>query len=107
MVSLTVGTQQYKMAEIDKIVARLPGRRFVCIGDSTQKDPEAYAAMYRKHPKNVRHIWIRVVEGVNESEEKKLNAAKRFEAAFKGVPKDVWRTYKDPRELDRLVEKLV
>ena len=44
-------------------------------------------------------IWIRVVEGVNPSVEKKLNAPERFERAFEGIPREVWRTFKDPSEL--------
>ena len=44
-------------------------------------------------------IWIRIVEGVNPSKEKTLNAPERFEKAFKGVPREVWKTFKQPAEL--------
>jgi hypothetical protein len=40
-----------------------------------------------------------VVEGVNPSAEKELNAMDRFEKAFAGVPRYAWRLFKDPREL--------
>jgi phosphatidate phosphatase APP1 len=33
-----------------KIHDRLPKRKFICVGDSTQSDPEAYAEMYKKFP---------------------------------------------------------
>lgn len=105
--SLTIGTQKYKEGEIARLIEHLPERKWVLIGDSTQKDPEAYAAMYRKHPKAVRRIWIRLVEGVSVEEEKHLNEAERFEKAFMGVPADVWRTYKDPREMEAFVEEIV
>jgi hypothetical protein len=40
-----------------------------------------------------------VVEGVDLSDEKELNAMERFEKAFAGVPRYAWRIFKDPREL--------
>ena len=33
-----------------KIHGWLPNRQFICVGDSTQSDPEAYAEMYKKFP---------------------------------------------------------
>lgn len=48
--SLTQGTQAYKTDRMDKIHDWLPNRKFICVGDSTQSDPEAYAEMYRKFP---------------------------------------------------------
>jgi phosphatidate phosphatase APP1 len=107
IVSLTVGTQQYKEKELERLVKRLPERKWVFIGDSTQKDPESYATTYKKFPQAVKRIWIRVVEGVNEAEEKKLNSKERFRKAFKDVPSTVWRTYKEASELDCLVAEIV
>ena len=108
--SLTIGTQDYKMDRIDKIHRWFPHKEFLCIGDSTQRDPETYAAMYvaylenlngryRKYPGWIKQIWIRVVEGVDPKDEKELNAMERFEKAFSGVPRYAWRIFKDPREL--------
>ena len=107
ILSLTVGTQQYKEKELATLLKHLPERKWVFIGDSTQKDPEAYAATYRKYPHAVKMIWIRIVEGVNPMEEKKLNSEERFEKAFKGVPREVWRTYKHARELQGSVGEIV
>ena len=39
------------------------------------------------------------MEGVDPPKEKELNSAERFEIAFKDVPRQVWRTFKDPAEL--------
>ena len=39
------------------------------------------------------------MEGVDPVKEKELNASKRFEEAFKDVPRQVWRTFKNPAEL--------
>ena len=54
---------------------------------------------YRKYPGWITAIWIRIVEGVDPPKEKELNSAERFEIAFKDVPRQVWRTFKDPAEL--------
>ncbi|KAH0551426.1 hypothetical protein GP486_007360 [Trichoglossum hirsutum] len=43
--SLTVNTQEYKEARLEKIHGWLPKRKCLMIGDSTQKDPEAYATL--------------------------------------------------------------
>ncbi|KAI5776667.1 hypothetical protein EDC01DRAFT_446003 [Geopyxis carbonaria] len=107
VVSLTVGTQAYKEAELERIMAHLPQRRWVLIGDSTQKDPEAYAAAYKKNPEKVRKIWIRAVKGVDEKVEKALNSEERWEEAFKGVPRGVWSVFEDPAQLEREAGELV
>jgi phosphatidate phosphatase APP1 len=46
---LTLGTQAYKVDRMVKVHSWLPKRKMVCIGDSTQSDPEAYAEMYACH----------------------------------------------------------
>lgn len=43
--NLTLGTQEYKVDRITKINSWLPRRKMICIGDSTQSDPEAYGEM--------------------------------------------------------------
>jgi phosphatidate phosphatase APP1 len=43
--SLTVNTQSYKEDRLEKIHGWLPKRKFLMIGDSTQKDPEAYGTL--------------------------------------------------------------
>ena len=90
-----VPTVSEKMKE-SNLMTNLPKRKWVFIGDSTQKDPESYAATYRRHPEKVKRIWIRVVRGVNEKEEVALNAEKRWEEAFRGVPREVWTLFEEP-----------
>lgn len=106
VISLTVGTQKYKERELARLVTQLPNRKWVLIGDSTQKDPEAYATAYKANPEKVKRIWIRVVKGVNEMEEKRLNSEERFRAAFKGVPTEVWKTFSEASELEALVGEI-
>jgi phosphatidate phosphatase APP1 len=43
--NLTLGTQDYKVDRIVKINSWIPKRKMICIGDSTQSDPEAYGEM--------------------------------------------------------------
>lgn len=45
IVSLTVGTQKYKEERMNRVMAWLPLRKWILVGDSTQTDPEAYATM--------------------------------------------------------------
>jgi len=83
---------------MDKIHGWLPKRKMICIGDSTQSDPEAYAEIYRKYPGWVRKILIRKVTdiaaiGINEK-----NEPIRFEKAFQGIPKNVWKVFEEPEE---------
>lgn len=102
--TLTLGTQAYKEHELEILLKNFPKRKWVFVGDSTQTDPEAYAATYRKFPDRIGRIWIRVVKGVNEQDEKTLNGSARFEKAFKGVPESVWGLFEDPEVLANEVE---
>ena len=40
------GIFNYKLAVIDQIKGMLPNKRFLAIGDSTEKDPETYGEAY-------------------------------------------------------------
>ncbi|KIW89383.1 uncharacterized protein Z519_10237 [Cladophialophora bantiana CBS 173.52] len=95
--SLTQGVKEYKTDRIEKIQSWLPNRKFVCIGDSTQSDPEAYAAIYVKYPDWIKAIYIRKVIEAPHMEAKNKN--QRFIDAFKDVPDHIWRVFVDPKEL--------
>ncbi len=43
--NLTLNTAEYKVDRIRKIQSWLPNKTMICIGDSTQSDPEAYGEM--------------------------------------------------------------
>lgn len=45
LTTLTLGVQEYKVGRMEKINSWLPKRKMICIGDSTQADPESYAEM--------------------------------------------------------------
>ena len=107
LTNLTQGTQAYKTDRMEKIHRWFPRRKFVCIGDSTQTDPESYGQLYRKYPGWIGAIFIRKVTGVAEMDESGKNSPERFEKAFKDVPQEVWYAFEDPSELYEKVDKLV
>ncbi|MCJ1477076.1 hypothetical protein MMC13_005747 [Lambiella insularis] len=104
--SLTQGTEDYKASRMDKIHGWLPERKILCVGDSTQSDPEAYGDIYRKYPGWVKKIFIRKVVDVSGMEKTNKNEPARFEKAFRHVPADVWQLFEDPRELYAAVDAL-
>jgi len=107
IVSLTVGTEGFKVARMDKMHSWFPHRKMIAIGDSTQKDPEAYATIYKKYPGWIKAIYIRVVEGVDKVQEKSLNSNERFEKAFKGIPKEAWHLFRSAEEVTPWVQNVV
>ncbi|KAL2811568.1 hypothetical protein BJX63DRAFT_398795 [Aspergillus granulosus] len=92
---LAEGTSlEYKAGRIDDIHAWYPGKTYIGIGDSSATDPEAYAYAYRKYgPEWMKCIWVHLVEEGN-------NTDARWEEAFKGIPKSVYKLYSDPEELN-------
>lgn len=51
-----------KSGVIRGIVKRLPQRRFILVGDSGEKDPEMYAKIATRHPRQIARICIRQVD---------------------------------------------
>lgn len=102
--SYSMGTQAYKTDRLDKVHGWLPRRKVICIGDSTQSDPESYAELYRKYAGWIQAIFIRKVVDIPHMEEK--NAPERFEQAFKGIPEHVWTVFEDPSGLHEQIIKL-
>jgi phosphatidate phosphatase APP1 len=81
---------------IEPLLKDFPDRRFVLIGDSGEKDPEIYGAMARKHPEQIARILIRDVTGQSAG-------ATRYTRAFVDVPKDHWRIFKEPSEIQAAI----
>ena len=82
-----------KGSVIKGILQMFPDRRFVLVGDSGEADPEIYAGIARKFPRQVARVFIREVTGPK-------NCAKRFLKAFGKIPKNLATTFKDPEELE-------
>ncbi|KAF8624707.1 hypothetical protein AX17_007038 [Amanita inopinata Kibby_2008] len=88
------GVFDFKLSVIDQIKGMYPNKKFLAIGDSTQKDPETYGAAFRRYGDFIACAWIRKFDGAN-------NTAERFNAAFAGVPSNKYRIYEDS-EIARL-----
>jgi hypothetical protein len=52
-------TFEQKIEQISQIIMRFPGRQFILIGDSGEKDPEVYLEIKTKFPKQIEEIRIR------------------------------------------------
>lgn len=50
----------YKTGAIAELMERFPGRKFLLIGDSGEKDPEVYDALRRRFPAQILGILIRI-----------------------------------------------
>lgn len=77
------------------IMKRYPNRKFILVGDSGERDAEVYGLIYSKRPKQVHHIFIRHVNGAD-------NTPARFKAAFKSVPANQWTVFTNPGNLKKL-----
>ena len=104
--SMNENTRDYKIDRMVKIHAWFPHRRFVCFGDSTQSDPEAYGELARRFPGWIRAVFIHKVTGIAELDEKNKNAPQRFEKAFQGLERRLWHVYTDPGELTERLDAL-
>lgn len=108
LADLTMGTKEYKVDRMKKIHKWLPKKKLICIGDSTQTDPEAYAQMYRDYgPSWIRLILIRKVTGIAAAGIEDKNKPERFKKAFRGVPRSVWHVFEKPEECYQLIRDIV
>lgn len=85
---------EYKLAELARLAAQLPERRFVLIGDSTEHDAELYVRFARENPGRVALIAIRATPGDDAGRE-------RAEAAMRGLPERTrGLVFDDPAAVD-------
>ena len=61
----------------------------------------------RKNPGWVKLVLIRKVTDIASIGIVQKNEPERFEKAFAGVPKDVWRVFEGPEECYGLVDELI
>ncbi|KEQ69428.1 hypothetical protein M436DRAFT_17890, partial [Aureobasidium namibiae CBS 147.97] len=107
--SLSINVQEYKVDRLEKMRTWFPDRQFICIGDSTQKDPESYGDIARRHPGWIKAIYIRRVpdeNGIQGALNPDRNSKKRFEAAFKELDPKMWLVFDEADEVRRNVQLL-
>lgn len=61
----------------------------------------------RKNPGWVKLVLIRKVTDIASIGIVQKNEPERFEKAFDGVPKDVWRVFESPEECYEIVDELI
>ncbi len=94
--SIFENPEKYKEETIAPLLRQFPQRRFVLVGDSGERDPEAYAALAREFPQQVAAIFIRNVTGQGAD-------AERYKTNFAGLPDKLWRVFKEPSEITPLL----
>jgi hypothetical protein len=92
LLELLADPEETKPLAIEPLLARYPHKRVILVGDSGERDPEVYGALYRAHPDRIERIAIRNVTG-------EARTAPRYAAAFEGVPPDRWVVFVDASEL--------
>ena len=90
--SLFANPEKYKPGVIEPLLKQFPKRRFILIGDSGERDPEIYAALARKYPKQIERICIRDVTD-------EPAASERYTKAFAGIQLGRWQVFREPAEI--------
>jgi len=84
--------EKMKTEIIEQIMTDFPRRKFIFVGDTTEKDPEIYGSFAKKYPDRVVHIYIR--NATDESRE-----SERFKAIFSAWPRSKWTLFKAAGEI--------
>ena len=85
----------FKVGRIRALVKRLPQRHFVLVGDSGERNPEAYAAIAAEYPERIDAVYIRDVTGEAQD-------APRYARLFPGMQAaGRLRVFRLPDELPR------
>jgi len=87
-----------KRRAVEQIMADFPGRRFVLVGDSGERDPEVYAAVARRRPEQVAGVLIRRVPDRKAANHVSL----RFEKLARRLPAGTIKTFVAAEELSAL-----
>ncbi len=78
------GSQQatfdQKISQITTLLNRFPGRDFVLIGDSGEKDPEVFRKIRQEFPSQIREIIIRVVTDDSANDPYRLDGMTKIPA---------------------------
>ena len=75
--------------------------RFISSGEL---DPEIYSKLYLKYPKSIVHIFIR---DVCHTPTCLPTCEERYKKAFEGVPEERWTIFKDAKDIESDISKLL
>ena len=84
--------RETKPPEIEAILTKFPGRRFILVGDSGEDDPEVYAEALHRHPVQIVRIYIRNITSARRDDA-------RFAKAFAGAEAAQWVLFEDAGEI--------
>ncbi|ANB18953.1 phosphatidate phosphatase App1 family protein [Dokdonella koreensis] len=79
-------SEAHKLGVLRRLLADLPHRDFVLVGDATEADPEIYATLAREQPDRVCAILIRDPGHAGRD-------ASRYRSAFAGIAPERWRLF--------------
>ncbi len=96
VVNLFASPENLKRDAIETILAAFPGRTFILVGDSGERDPEIYGALARGHARQIVRILIRDVTGQDA-------ACERYKNAFQGVAEHRWMIFRRVDDVEALV----
>ncbi len=83
------GGEQRKRATLAAVLDDFPRRRFVLVGDTSERDPEIYGDLARSRPQQVERLFLRNVTGEDPD-------GPRLREAFGGLAKDRYAVFRDP-----------
>jgi len=92
ILALLADPEDSKVAAISEIIERHPRRKFTLVGDSGERDPEAYGRVAAKYPQQVDQVFIRDVTNQEVTDA-------RYQAAWKNVKPGVAAVFRDPSTL--------
>jgi len=84
-----------KRRVIEQIMDAFPGRRFLLVGDSGERDPDVYAAVARRRPAQVAGIAIRLVD----SKASPRKQRERLDRLARRLPDAAFRVFAEAAEL--------
>lgn len=76
---------EYKLAELARLAAEMPERKFILIGDSTEHDAELYVRFAKDNPGRVTMILIRGTPGDLEGQERARAMLEKTPEGTRGV----------------------
>jgi phosphatidate phosphatase APP1 len=88
-----------KKPVVESLLAAMPARTFVLVGDSSESDGEIYGALARAHPGRIAHIFIRDITNEPRTHE-------RWAKAFADVPAERFTIFTDASTLPRDLAQL-
>jgi phosphatidate phosphatase APP1 len=74
------------------------------ISFSGELDPEIYSKLYNIYPENIAHIFIRDICQLPEC---LPSCQERYKKTFADIPKQQWTVFKDPKDIQVNIGKLI